>query len=69
LLLGRDAETVKLRDLFNKKLLGIAQGNFFRVQTALGKIEEAVAADGSSTEEVLDPTLSPLEYCKSCFAN
>lgn len=50
LLLGKDAETMKLRNLINNKLPGIARGNFFKVQTALGKIEEAVAADGSSTE-------------------
>lgn len=50
LLMGRDAETVNMRDLIYDRLPKIAQGNFFKVQTALEKIEAVVAADGSSVE-------------------
>ncbi|KAH8592092.1 hypothetical protein B0O99DRAFT_689874 [Bisporella sp. PMI_857] len=56
LLLGRDSETVKMRDLIKIKLPKIAQGNFFKVQTAIEKIGEVVASDGSSAEleKILD---------------
>lgn len=50
LLLGRDPESTRLRGLIGDKLPSIAQGNFFKVQTALEKIAEVVAADGSSTQ-------------------
>jgi hypothetical protein len=50
LLMGRDSETMEMRSLINDRLPTIAQGNFFKVQTALEKIEAVVAADGSSME-------------------
>lgn len=50
LLQGRDSETAKFRSTIYKKLPDLAQGNFFKVQNAIDKIDDAVASDGSPEE-------------------
>lgn len=50
LLQGKDPETVKLRDSIRDKLPHLVEGDFFKVRTAIVKINDLVASDGSATE-------------------
>jgi hypothetical protein len=50
LLQGKDPETIKLRNSIRDKLPTLVEGNFFKVRTAIVKINDLVASDGSATE-------------------
>ena len=50
LLQGKDPETTKLRDSIRDTLPGRVEGDFFKVRTAIVKINDLVNADGSATQ-------------------
>jgi len=50
LLQGRDPETMKLKDSIREKLPNLVEGDFFKVLTAINKINDLVASDGSAAE-------------------
>lgn len=50
LLQGKDPETSKLRESIREKLPQLAEGDFFKVRTAIVKINDLVASDGSAAE-------------------
>jgi hypothetical protein len=50
LLQGKDPETVKLRGSICEKLSNLVEGDYFKVRTAINKINDLVASDGSASE-------------------
>ncbi len=50
LLQGKDPETVKLRDSILDQLPNLVDGDYFKVQTTLMKIDDLVSSDGSASE-------------------
>jgi Cdc6-like AAA superfamily ATPase len=50
LLQGKDPETIQLRNSIRDRLPTLVEGDFFKVRTAIVKINDLVASDGSASE-------------------